>query len=416
MTKLMFSKLLWSGFFVSWVMMIFAISYHAESFIQYQPSFPYYNTLLTSFNLPQWLYSFANFDGVHYLTIVQQGYIGTGLIQAFFPVYPGVTWLLSFIIPNQLLAGLVISLSMVLLWVMIGREWLSEIFSTKVATWSMVAWLLFPTSFFLVSMYTESLFLVLVVLCLWLGYRRQWMLAGVVAAVASGTRVTGLALVPALMIEWWLGNSKQLIADRFYFDLSKPLSSILHTIIFLQSIEYQKLLKILFNNPSFLFGLAIAPLGLVFYSFFLWIEFRDPIYFYTVQEQFNVGRQSELVLLPQVFWRYLKIAFSYSGWSWVWYTAMLELFLTLIGLLSLLYATLKLRFSWVVFGWIAFLLPTLSGTLTSMPRYVLTIPIMFVVFGELLARYPVLRLIFLPVSCAWLVLNTILFIQGVFVG
>ena len=81
----------------------------ADVHLDYLPSFPYYDSLLANYNLPRWLYSWANFDGVHYLTIVQKGYIGTGLIQAFFPLYPGVVKFLSYFVPNQVIAGFLVS-------------------------------------------------------------------------------------------------------------------------------------------------------------------------------------------------------------------------------------------------------------------------------------------------------------------
>ncbi|PIR61011.1 MAG: hypothetical protein COU68_01660, partial [Candidatus Pacebacteria bacterium CG10_big_fil_rev_8_21_14_0_10_45_6] len=67
-----------------WRIGLFVVSLIAPAFISYEPSFPYAYDLLAKLGLPQWLYSWANFDGVHYLTIMRMGYVGTGLIQAFF--------------------------------------------------------------------------------------------------------------------------------------------------------------------------------------------------------------------------------------------------------------------------------------------------------------------------------------------
>ncbi|MBI2236910.1 MAG: hypothetical protein HYU54_00040, partial [Actinobacteria bacterium] len=60
---------------------------------------------------------------------------------------------------------------------------------------------LFPTSFFFLAPYSESLFLLLVVSAFWAARRDRWALAGIAAALAALTRNVGLLLVPALAVE-----------------------------------------------------------------------------------------------------------------------------------------------------------------------------------------------------------------------
>ena len=89
--------------------LLFTIAYLGSSILPFNPSFPYADIYLLPSKLPQWLWSFANFDGVHYLTIAQKGY-SAQFTQVYFPLYPILLKYFSVIFPlNQVLTGLIIS-------------------------------------------------------------------------------------------------------------------------------------------------------------------------------------------------------------------------------------------------------------------------------------------------------------------
>src|SRR3972149_4130308 len=78
----------------------------------------------------------------------------------------------------------------------------------------------------------------------------------------------------------------------------------------------------IFLTPSLMLGkkvtslipLLIVPLGLLVYMFYLRIEFNNPFYFLTSQAVWGQERSTtQIVLLPQVFWRYLKILATTNG-------------------------------------------------------------------------------------------------------
>src|SRR5262249_53792018 len=62
---------------------------------------------------------------------------------------------------------------------------------------------LFPTTLFLVAVYSESLYLALSVAAFLLGRRRRWASAGLVTGLAALTRVSGVVLLPALAVLAW---------------------------------------------------------------------------------------------------------------------------------------------------------------------------------------------------------------------
>jgi Gpi18-like mannosyltransferase len=97
---------------------------------------------------PVWLWSRANFDGIHYLDIAKWNY---GLHQqAFFPLYPRLISALTFLFGGRdLLAGLFISWTTSLgalffLYCLVRLD-----FKEKIAQRTILYFLIFPTAFFL---------------------------------------------------------------------------------------------------------------------------------------------------------------------------------------------------------------------------------------------------------------------------
>jgi hypothetical protein len=58
-----------------------------------------------------------------------------------------------------------------------------------------------PFSFYFSAAYSESLFLLLALVALSFAQRRNWAWAAIAAGLASGTRLAGLALTPALLVQ-----------------------------------------------------------------------------------------------------------------------------------------------------------------------------------------------------------------------
>ena len=94
--------------FIIWRIFLFLVQLAGEKILPFKFSFPYTDTILIPSGLPNWLWSWGNFDGVHYLTIAKSGYDGFGT-QVFFPLYPMLINGLSRLVPNYLLSGLIIS-------------------------------------------------------------------------------------------------------------------------------------------------------------------------------------------------------------------------------------------------------------------------------------------------------------------
>lgn len=291
------------------------------------------------------LNSRANFDGNHYISIAQNGY---GYAQqAFFPLYPRLINLVSNILGDKILAGSLISVLCFQIALIVIYKLVKIDYSDNVAKWTILSLIFFPTSFYFSFVYTEGLFLLLVTLSVYFCRKRHWLMSVVCAALASYCRVNGIFLVPLLIVE--LFQQKQF----------KPLNILL---------------------------LLIAPIGLLIYMLELYINNSDPLAFLHVQKLFNQGRSDSFILLPQVVWRYVKMIGTVDRTMSLYITVIFE-FITSTVIMILTYFTWKkIRKSYSIFAICCFILPTLTGSFTSMPRYVLVSFPLFILIGILLSN------------------------------
>jgi len=297
----------------------------------------------------------ANFDGVHYLSIAKSGYFQYE--QAFFPLYP---LLIRFLAPlfggNFVISGFIISnlsllFSLFIFWKLIGLDELK--LNSEKRKWVLIFFLFFPTAFFFGSLYTESLFLLLILGSFYFLYKKKIFLFAILASLSSAVRLVGAFL--------------------------------------------------------------LVPVGLIGYMFYLAKEFADPLIFIHAQPAFGAGRSGgDLILLPQVYYRYLKIFLTVPFSSYDFFIAVLEFFMFHLSL-YLLYLAWKRKIpeSWLLFSLAVVLGPTLTGSLSSMPRYILAAFPIFIVLGSLDIRKR--KKIFILFYLLFCVL-TILFTRGYWIS
>jgi Gpi18-like mannosyltransferase len=195
----------------------------------------------------------SQWDAYHYARIALNGYdhaVDPGN-PAFFPLYPLIMRFVGaitglgdtgheFRLTGVLVAGVFFVFAVYFL-----TKLFEEHLGTDVARTAGVVLLVSPFSFFLTAGYTESLFLLLVALTFLLANRRQWTLAAVVVAFATATRVTGVFLIPTLLLLAWKHR--------------EPLRNLMVTAL-------------------------ISTLGIVSYMAYTWWALGDPIAFLTAQQ------------------------------------------------------------------------------------------------------------------------------------
>src|SRR3989344_8027634 len=130
------TKLVVAVFFI-WRLLLFLIAYFANFFISdFGNQFPYSQEVLKSTGLPNWAWSFGNFDGVHYVRIAQDGY-AYQFTQAFFPLYPILIRLVSYItFGNFLISALLISNLAFLVGLFLFYQLIRKNFNEKIAFWA----------------------------------------------------------------------------------------------------------------------------------------------------------------------------------------------------------------------------------------------------------------------------------------
>ncbi len=195
----------------------------------------------------------SQWDAYHYARIALNGYdhpVDPGS-PAFFPLYPLIMRFVGAITGlgdtgHELrLTGVLVAGVFFVVAVFFLVKLFEEHLGTDVARTASVFLLVSPFSFFLTAGYTESLFVLLVALTFLLANRRRWTLAAIVVALATATRVTGVFLIPTLLLLAWTHR--------------EPLRRLLLIAV-------------------------ISPLGILSYMAYTWRALDDPIAFLTAQQ------------------------------------------------------------------------------------------------------------------------------------
>lgn len=326
----------------------------------------------------------SNFDGVHYLSIAQHGYFQYE--QAFFPLFPFLIRCVSFItFGNYVLAGMLVVYTFLLLWLFVFYKLLLIDYKENIVRWMLIGYLFSPTSFFFVSLYTETFFLFFIISAFLAARKEKWILAGICIGLASSTKFVGIFLLPALFFEFFIRYRK-------------------HTVICKKMIE---LVSMLFLGAS----------GVIVYMLYLWRFYADPLFFIHAQPAFGANRSGgNIILLPQVLFRYIKIFISVSFTHYDTWIALLEFCMFLVCLFLLCFAFYKrqVRSSYLIFSLLAVIGPTLTGSLSSIPRYILVAFPMFILFGSITNTK--IKICFLLLSSVLLLILTSFFLQGYFIA
>lgn len=156
---------------------------------------------------------FIQWDGRWYKLIAEDGYQADlpetisyipdngGATVAFFPVYPYLSRWFDYVFPggiDQAMLGINIVLSIVAV-VLVGVL-AREAYDIATAERAMILFSLFPGAVVMSWSYSEPALIAFAAACLLFLMRKQWLLAGLFAALATATRPNGLALVAACAV------------------------------------------------------------------------------------------------------------------------------------------------------------------------------------------------------------------------
>ena len=319
----------------------------------------------------------ARWDSGFYTWIASEGYTGDN--AAFLPFYPvlirGVSLLwpllgqpepdiigltpVAFIVSNLAALGTVLALYK------LARLDMDEVKAQR----GVFYFLIFPTAFFLTATYTESLFVLLVVLSFYLARRGHWTRAGMVGALAMLTRATGIALFAGLAVEWWT----QRHSSRWR-------------------------------------GLWVLLMPLVFGAFMWYLQQTQGLSFFAAQlRMFGRAPINLGALLPSLDWAHVQVDTAAQA------TLELDLGIGLLVLISSLIIARRWCWSYGVYGVLCIMLPLISGSAVSLNRYALVVfPVPLMLARN--ERSNLLQQSYALSATLLLALYTALFVQGYWAG
>ena len=312
--------------------------------------------------------NFSNWDGQHYLGIAKGGY-DQKYQYAFFPLYPLLIRFLEFFLRDYFLAAMLLNLVCVFLGLYIFYDLIERKFNKKDAKNALINMLVFPASFFFLSVYSEGLFFLLIVLTFYFLEKKKFLGASLAASLSTLVRLSGLALILTLFI-YLIRNKK---------------------------IAFRKIL------------ILILPLGLLFYFGYLFAQTGDPLYFLVAEEHWQRSLAFPGWALPQTISDVINFTFSEEK-----IMELLTIPFTVFGLGLVIRAFRFLPEEYRNYSLFSILIPLLTPTLMSMPRFLLPIFPIFVVLA--LIKNPGIIFIYRLLSVCLLFLFCVLFVNGYWVS
>jgi hypothetical protein len=126
------------------------------------------------------------------------------LYIVFFPLFPWLIAAVNAVVREPIVSAFLVATVASLFVAPLLYRLVSVDLGHRIGLWTAGFLLVFPTAYFLHIGYTESLFLSLAFGSMWLARTNRWWLAGLLAALAALTRINGLILAPALVVEAFL--------------------------------------------------------------------------------------------------------------------------------------------------------------------------------------------------------------------
>ena len=333
------------------------------------------------------LQPFALWDGAAFTEIAQQGYpsgpinLATGApghLWAYFPGYPLLVHLLGYLVPGTIAAGIVVSAAaeltaLVFLAKLILLERGDEA-SARFACWALAV---FPYAVYLTAVYSESTFLAAATASLYYMRKGRDGRASIAAAIAMLVRITGAALIPALIVD-------HLIRRR-----GRP---------------GRGLIAILSS--------LLAPLLFVAYA---WLSTGDPLAYLQVERSPSFNR---LFAWP---WDGARATFAsfvggIGGNSFVFGMEMLFGVAGLVAVLWLAWHWRTVPPALTVFAAVAWLMSTSLIYWLSVPRYMMTVVPIYLALADVTRRHPRSRPVLIAVSAGWMGFLATLMATGQFVA
>ena len=202
-------RIIYYSFFSFLILRVFTSSVLLIGIFQPSPAFPYEastqnNILLLeqkSESSKVFIAPWYRWDTVHYIEIADFGYDFSEVNSVWPPLYPFLINITSLVIQPTLSASLIVSNIFFIIGLSLFYILTKEILSEEISKQSIFYLIFFPTSFFFVAGYTESLFFSFSIGVFLSLRKKKWLLAGILSCLATMARVQGLILTIPIFYE-----------------------------------------------------------------------------------------------------------------------------------------------------------------------------------------------------------------------
>ncbi|MBV1854625.1 mannosyltransferase family protein [Catellatospora tritici] len=210
--------------------------------------------------LHELLNAWNRWDTTWYLMVADSGYTLDNRATAFFPLYPMAVRAANAVVPGgSYEAGLAVSALACLAALILLHRLATELMGADDARRATFYLLAFPTGFYLVAAYNESLFIALALASLYCMRKGRWWWAGMLAGYASATRMAGVMLGAAFVVEY--------LRQRGF------------------ALRWSGTPRVSLPRLNWgVFGILLVPSGLLSYMYYLKQTFGDPTHFLESQK------------------------------------------------------------------------------------------------------------------------------------
>ena len=288
-------------------------------------------------------------DAQQYIKIAKYGYSSStvderNLLIVFFPLFPLLTSLFALVFQDYIVSALIVSnlaygAAAYYLYKLVKID-----FDSDDAYRAVMYFSIFSTAYFMHAVYTESLFLALTIASFYYARKENWALSGVIGMLAATTRITGILILPVLIIEY--------LSQREY-----KIRTIRKDVVWI----------------------GVIGLGLVSYLIINYIVYGDPFQFMVIQKE---------------HWN-KKLAFPYEGLIRAWelvsdknpaeslLVSWVETVFAALGLVLIIISFFRVRLSYSLYALATWLVVTSTWFWLSIPRYTLSMFPIFIVLALL---------------------------------
>jgi len=273
-------------------------------------------------------------DVIHYSDISRDGYHPAPVDlndrrsheYAFFPLFPILLWLLGHITEDVVLWSAVLcNIFFFVALVLLYKLTIAFGYDHSVARRTIFYLAAFPFSYFFSIPLTESLFLLLTVASFYAAKREHWWAAGVIGLFASATRLTGVLLLPSLLVLSW----------QMY-----------------RSLQFRKIV-----------GLLLIPFGLFAYMFYSWRLTGDALAFMQAFQAWN--RKPSIFFLSPLIKHLSNLPTIAEAWN----IYVLSTSSALLCFVCIYILVRRREWALALYTLMSIILPLSSGVMQSVGRY-----------------------------------------------